>query len=43
MKHHKPITLVRKPQMAQSNYEEWKDFLLDLLDQIIEFIFIRTR
>ena len=43
MKHHKAITTVRKPQLAQSNFEEWKDFLVELLDQVIEFIFIRTR
>ncbi len=42
MKHHKPIT--RKPQLSQiSNFQVWKDFLLNSLDQLIEFIFILTR
>ena len=49
MRHHRLIT--RKPQLAQeqdqdteagSNYEVWKDFLKNLLDQVIEFIFIQT-
>ncbi len=42
MKHHKCIT--RKPQLSQvSNFQAWKDFLVALTDQIIEFIFIKTR
>jgi len=42
MKHHKPIT--RKPQLSQlSNFEVFKDFLLNTLDQLIEFIFILTQ
>ncbi len=42
MKHHKPIT--RKPQRSQlSNFQVFKDFLLNTLDQLIEFIFILTR
>ncbi len=45
MRHHRLIT--RKPQLAQdaeagSNYQVWKDFLKNLLDQVIEFIFIQT-
>ena len=42
MKHHKPIT--RKPQLSQlSNFQVFKDFLLNTLDQLIEFIFILTQ
>ncbi len=42
MKHHKPIT--RKPQLSQiSNFQVFKDFLLNTLDQLIEFVFIITR
>lgn len=42
MKHHKPIT--RKPQLSQiSNFQVFKDFLLNSVDQLIEFIFILTR
>lgn len=41
MKHHKLIT--KKPQLAQvSNFEAWKDFLINLQDQIIEYIFQKT-
>ena len=41
MKHHRPIT--RKPQMAQtSNFQVFKDFLVNLVDQVIEFIFQMT-
>jgi hypothetical protein len=42
MKHHKPIT--RKPQLSQiSNFQVFKDFLENSVDQLIEFIFILTR
>jgi len=41
MRHNRPIT--KQPQMAQSNYSLWKDFLVTLTDQLIEFIFIFTR
>ena len=42
MKHHKPVT--RKPQLSQlSNFQVFKDFLLNTLDQLIEFVFILTR
>jgi len=42
MKHHKPIT--RKPQLSQiSNFQVFKDFLLNTLGQLIEFVFIITR
>jgi hypothetical protein len=42
MKHHKPVT--RKPALSQlSNFYIWKEFLLNSLDQLIEFIFILTR
>ena len=42
MKHHKPVT--RKPQLSQlSNFQVFKDFLLDSLDQLIEFVFILTQ
>lgn len=41
MKHTKPIT--RKPTVAQvSNFQVLKEFLINLTDQIIEFIFILT-
>lgn len=40
MKHHRPVT--KAPQLAQSNYQAWKDFLVNLTDQIIEAIFIKT-
>jgi hypothetical protein len=40
MKHLKVIS--RKPAVAQTNFARWKQFLLDSLDQLIEFIFIRT-
>ena len=42
MKHHRLVT--KQPQLAQeSNYEVWKEFLVNLTDQIIEFVFIKTR
>ena len=42
MKHHKQVT--RKPQLSQlSNFQVFKDFLLDSLDQVIEFVFILTQ
>ncbi|MCX8065022.1 MAG: hypothetical protein N3G21_07605 [Candidatus Hydrogenedentes bacterium] len=47
MKHTKRITL--KPTKMQdiigagSNFEAWKNFLVKLTDQIIEFAFIMTR
>lgn len=42
MKHHKPIT--RKPELSQlSNFYIFKEFLLNTLDQLIEFVFILTR
>lgn len=42
MKHHKPIT--RKPQLSQlSNFQVFKDFLLNSLDQLIELVFIITQ
>lgn len=42
MKHHKPVT--RKPQLSQlSNFQVFKDFLLNSLDQLIEFVFILTQ
>jgi hypothetical protein len=41
MKHTRTIT--RKPQVAQvSNFQVFKDFLIALTDQIIEFIFQQT-
>jgi hypothetical protein len=41
MKHHRPIT--RKPQLAQeSNFQVFKTFLENLVDQAIEFIFQMT-
>ena len=41
MKHTRPIT--RKPSVAQiSNLAILKEFLINLTDQIIEFIFILT-
>ena len=41
MKHNRAIT--RKPQVAQiSNFEVLKTFLINLTDQIIEFIFQLT-
>lgn len=41
MRHNRPIT--KQPQVAQSNFSIFKDFLVNLTDQIIEFIFIFTR
>ncbi len=38
MKHLKVIS--RKPAVAQTNFARWKQFLLDSLDQLIEFIFL---
>jgi len=41
MKHNRPIT--RKPSLAQSsNFQVFKDFLVRLVDQAIEFIFQMT-
>lgn len=40
MKHHKPVT--KRPQLSQSNLQVWKDFLIELERQIIEFIFQNT-
>ncbi len=41
MKHHKPIT--KRPQLSQtSNLQVWKDFLIELQKQVIEFIFQET-
>ena len=41
MKHHRLIT--KKPQAAQvSNLEIIKDFLVTLVDQIVEYIFMVT-
>lgn len=40
MKHHRLVT--RKPQLSQSNFQAWKDFLINLTDQIIEYVFIKT-
>jgi len=40
MKHHRPVT--KAPQLAQSNTQAWKDFLVNLTDQIVEFVFILT-
>jgi len=41
MKHHRTVT--RKPLLGQtSNLQAWKDFLVRLTDQIIEFIFQMT-
>ncbi|HOK08506.1 MAG TPA: hypothetical protein PLT82_01700 [Candidatus Hydrogenedens sp.] len=42
MKHLRVLT--RKPAKMQvvSNFQAWKDFLVKLTDQIIEFIFIKT-
>jgi len=41
MKHHRVIT--RKPQLAQTPAEEKYVFIINLVDQIIEFIFNITR
>jgi len=45
MKHHQPIT--RKPELAQtttvlSNFQAFKDFLVTLVSQAIEFVFQMT-
>jgi len=41
MKHVQIIT--KKPaKMQVSNFQAWKDFLVKLTDQIVEFIFILT-
>ena len=41
MKHTKIIT--RKPQVAQvSNFQAFKDFLVALTDQAVEFVFQKT-
>lgn len=42
MKHVKKLT-AKPVKMQISNYQAWKDFLVRLTDQIIEFIFILTR
>jgi len=40
MKHHRLVT--KKPQLSQSNFEAWKTFMVNLTDQIVEFVFIKT-
>ncbi len=41
MKHVQILT--KKPaKMQVSNFQAWKDFLVKLTDQIIEFVFIKT-
>jgi hypothetical protein len=42
MKHVRLLT--KKPSKMQvvSNFQAWKDFLVNLTDQIIEFVFIKT-
>ncbi len=41
MKHHKLIS--RKPQLSQtSNLQVWKDFLIELQRQLIEWIYQKT-
>ena len=41
MKHTRPVT--RKPQQAQiSNFEVFKDFLVELVNQASEYAFIKT-
>lgn len=41
MKHTKVIT--RKPQVAQlSNFQAFKEFLVELTDQAVEFVFQKT-
>ena len=41
MKHHRLVS--RKPQISQiSTIEAWKNFLVALTDQIIQFIFLKT-
>ncbi|HPA40829.1 MAG TPA: hypothetical protein P5141_06870 [Candidatus Hydrogenedentes bacterium] len=41
MKHTRPVT--RKPALSQiSNFEVFKEFLVNLTDQIIEYAFIKT-
>jgi len=41
MKHHRVIT--RKPKAAQvSNFQVFKEFLIESTEQLIEFIFILT-
>ncbi len=41
MKHHRVVT--RKPQLAQSPTEDKYTFIINLVDQLIEFIFNITR
>ncbi len=41
MRHHRLIT--KKPELSQvSNLQIWKDFLINLTDQAIEYLFIKT-
>ncbi len=41
MKHTRPVT--RKPALSQiSNFQVFKDFLVALVDQAIEYAFIKT-
>lgn len=41
VKHTKVIT--RRPQVAQiSNFQAFKDFLVELTDQAVEFVFQKT-
>ena len=40
MKHHKLVT--KRPDVAMSNYQAWKEFLERLVEQVIEFIFQMT-
>lgn len=41
MKHMRPVT--RKPALSQiSNFEVFKEFLINLTDQLVEYAFIKT-
>ncbi|HOV32422.1 MAG TPA: hypothetical protein PLX23_03565 [Candidatus Hydrogenedens sp.] len=45
MKHVRLLT--KKPSKMQvtgvmSNFQAWKDFLVNLTDQLVEFVFIKT-
>lgn len=41
MKHTRLVT--KQPELAQTNFEAKMTFLVNLVDQAIEFIFIKTR
>jgi hypothetical protein len=41
MKHHKPVS--KQPRQSATNLSILKDFMINLTDQIIEFVFEKTR